>query len=247
MAAMSDSEDDLQAARAALLSRLQVHFGDDSLLRQALRHASYTKDHGEDPLTSNERLEFLGDAVVQLAVSEYLYLHAPEASEGAMSAVRAGVVQGTSLARAAQRSKLDEAMLLGGNLREGHQRASRSIFGSGFEAVIGALFLDQGWEAARDCVVRALEPQLADPEGQVPQNHKGLLNEWTQERLGRAPKYELVSVHGPAHEREFVIQVIVDGRPVGHGRGGSKKDAEQRAAESALAALNGDPPATSDR
>ncbi len=246
MAAMRDPEAAWQAARAALLGQLQVTFADESLLRQALRHASYTKDHGEDSLTSNERLEFLGDAVVQLAVSEHLFLHAPEASEGAMSALRAGLVQGPSLAKAASRLGLDEAMQLGGHLRQGRRGASRAIFGSGFEAVIGAIFLDQGWERARSCVIRALAPQLADPEGQVPQNHKGLLNELTQTRVGRAPQYELVSVHGPPHEREFVIQVVVDGRPIGRGRGGSKKDAEQRAAADALSSLNDDPAATSE-
>jgi len=103
-----------------------------------------------------------------------------------------------------------------------------------------------GGSAPGRAFIRALAPQLADPEGQVPQNHKGLLNELTQTRVGRAPQYELVSVHGPPHEREFVIQVVVDGRPIGRGRGGSKKDAEQRAAADALSSLNDDPAATSE-
>lgn len=242
---MSDPEEALQAARAALLERLQVSFGDESLLRQALRHASYAKDRGDDPLTSNERLEFLGDAVVQLAVSEHLYRHAPEATEGDMSALRAGLVQGASLAVVAKELGLDAALQVGGHLRRSRGRAGRGMYSSCFEAVVGAVFLDQGWEAARDCVIRALDAPLADPDGRLPRNHKGLLNEWTQNHLGHTPRYDLVSVLGPPHEREFVVQVVVDGRSVGRGRGGSKKDAEQRAAEDALRTLQGDLPATS--
>ncbi|MBI2298116.1 MAG: ribonuclease III [Armatimonadetes bacterium] len=223
--------------RAAFEERLGVRFGDPELLAQALRHPSYTREREADRLESNERLEFLGDAVVQLAVSGHLHATLTDQSEGGLTSIRSFVVRGTSLAAAAGRVGLGEVMQLGAAAAGASLRGRRSILAAGLEAVLGAVYLDQGWDTARECVLRLLEQQIADASSRRHRNAKGELQELTQGRWRQTPAYRLLFSGGPPHQREFEVEVTVGGRVLGRGRAGSKKDAEQAAAAEALAEL----------
>lgn len=224
-------------AADALARRLGVVFNDPELFAQALRHISVVAERGEDPLRANERLELLGDAVLGLAVSEYLYRALPERGEGELTVLRSFVVRGTALAAAARRIGLEEALEVGRSARVVTARGWRSILASGFEALMGAVYLDQGWETARAVALRLLEPQVAEALNRAERNYKGELQELTQVRGGRAPTYVTVATEGPPHQPVFVVEVRLGQRVLGRGRAGSKKDAEQAAARAALAAL----------
>ncbi|MCC7492259.1 MAG: ribonuclease III [Fimbriimonadaceae bacterium] len=224
----------LQERRAAFLDRLGLHFNDPTLLHQALRHPSYTREQELAPQCSNERLEYLGDAVLQLVVSEHLFAALPQAAEGELTTARAGWVRGSSLAAWAAQIELAEVLEIGSNLDLSQARSRRSVLACAAEALLGAVYLDQGYAAARDLVLATL-PAVA---GRVAaRNAKGELQEWTQPRCGEAPTYHLRQASGPAHQRWFEVEVRVGSRVVGLGGGPSRKDAEQAAAHAALQEL----------
>ncbi len=223
--------------RARVEAALQVTFRDPALLAQALTHVSLTRELDQDDLASNERLEFLGDAVIQLAVSEHLFRTVPDGDEGVLSTCRAAVVRKSALARVAREIHLEEALRLGRSMAEVSARGLRTIAASALEAVLGAVLLDQGWETARACALRILEPRLREAPGRLPANWKGDLQEWTQERLRVTPAYRLVDSAGPGHERRFEVEVWLGDQALASGRGASKKEAEQEAAATALRRL----------
>lgn len=226
-----------QDRRRALLERLGVGFHDPALLTQALLHPSFAREEEADPLTANERLEFLGDAVVELAVSDYLFRRLPDRDEGGLTTTRSFVVRGGSLAAAAARLGLGEALALGRGQDTGGGRTNDSILACALEALLGAVYLDQGWDVARATALRLLAPEIDAALAARQRNFKGELQELTQERLRQRPSYRLAQLDGPSHQRRFAIEVWLGDEQVGRGEGGSKKQAEQAAAEQALRRL----------
>ncbi len=216
----------------AVAAGLGVRFDAPELLALALSHSSWSAESaGSD---SNERLEFLGDAVLGLAVADHCYRTYPDMPEGQLAKVRAAVVSTTALARVATDLHLGEALLLGRGEAASGGRDKPSILADTLEAVIGAVYLDSGWEAARDFVLGLLGEGISVAAA-VPGSgdFKSLLQEsTTRDGLG-LPVYS-VSARGPDHAREFLAEVSVGGRVLGRGMGRSKKDAEQAAAREAI-------------
>jgi ribonuclease-3 len=222
----------------AFAARLGLPVTDPDLLDQALTHASWLHEHPEDAPGHNERLEFLGDAVVNLIVSEALYARHPDDDEGDLSARRAAIVSTTGLARLAGRIDLGPTMLLGeGESRRGSRRRP-SLLASSFEAVAGALYLDLGYAAVHDWLLALAVPQLtADSTILALKSPKSRLQEYTQQRTGSRPSYHLVEVTGPDHERSFRVEVAVGGEVLGVGEGPSRRVAETAAAAEAIEGL----------
>jgi ribonuclease-3 len=226
------------SAAATLASRLGLDLRDPSLLHQALVHSSYLHEHPDAATTHNERLEFLGDAVVNLAISHAVYLRHPEDDEGLLSARRAAIVSTTGLARLATRISLGDELLLGeGEATRGGRRRP-SLLASAFEAVCGALYLDIGYEATCRWLLALASPELEKITSITNlKSPKSRLQERTQQTTGERPQYRVVDASGPDHEKTFRIEVAVNGRALGWGVGPSRRVAETAAAEQALAAL----------
>lgn len=221
-----------------LAAQLGLPVRDPELLGQALVHSSYLHEHRAEARSHNERLEYLGDAVVSLAISAALYDHRPTDDEGALSARRAAIVSTTGLARLAARLDLGSWLLLGEGESQRGGRLRPSLLASAFEAVAGAVYLDLGFEAAREWITRVAAPELASDAalGSL-KSPKSRLQEHTQRLAGERPAYHLVEVTGPDHERIFRIEVSVGGTVVGRGEGSSRRIAETIAASSAIDAL----------
>ena len=219
-------------------------FREPAWLQQALTHRSYVFEQAEvGPADDNERLEFLGDAVVQLAVSDLLFGRFPDRREGELTRLRAQLVRQDTLASAARSEGLGERLRLGKAARSEGLQGQARVLAAAFEAVVGAIFMDGGWESARQAVRRALEPYLARLASPGEANPKGTLQELLA-RWGRpAPQYRLTRVEGEPHRRRFCAEVLVEGRVVGTGTGTSRKRAEQEAARMALRTLTGEAPA----
>lgn len=225
------------------MEALGIAFRRPDLLRQALTHLSYVYERSRSTQAAveeaNERLEFLGDAVLELLVSEFLYRRFPTASEGELTAYRAALVRTPTLARWARRFRLDEFLYLGRSEvpRPGRPVRERILAGA-FEAVLGALYLDRGIRVVRRFLHRLL---LEEAEGLIAigqnENYKGRLQELIQDRLRITPVYRTIAVSGPAHQRTFTAEVLIGERPYGVGHGPSKQAAEQEAARRALERL----------
>ncbi len=232
----------------ALADRLGLPIRDRDLLAQALVHSSWLHEHPDSALGHNERLEFLGDAVVSLAVSEALYRRHPTDDEGILSARRAGIVSTSGLARLASRLELGQFLLLGEGEAQRGGRVRPSLLASAFEALVGALYLDQGWEVVRDWIhLQAAEELTAEVALLSLKSPKSRLQEHTQRTSGERPLYNLVEAVGPDHEKRFRIEVIVGGRTLGVGEGLSRRIAETAAAAAALDLLRRERPATRGR
>lgn len=217
---------------------LGVKFSNLNYLQQALTHTSYANE-SKGNIVHSERLEFLGDAVLELASSTYLYQHFPQMPEGQLTKTRAGIVCSATLAKLAAGLHLGDYLLLGHGEEMGGGRTRQTNLEDTFEAVIGAIYLDQGWESARDYVFRQLEPefQLAR-RGAILKDYKTILQEQVHQHEGQTIAYELVAQSGPDHDKSFTSQVRITGRVMGQGTGHSKKEAEQHAAREALEKLN---------
>ena len=218
-----------------LEARLGVAFDDRRVLLRSLAHRSWCAENGEPE--SNERLEFLGDSVLGLVVTHYVYENFPELPEGQLSEVRAGVVNSRVLAELAIELDLGAHLLLGKGEDAAGGRAKPSILADAFEAVVAAVYLDQGFAVARDLVLRCLSERIADAaSGPGGRDYKTRLQELTAARsLGR-PRY-IVRDEGPDHAKRFFAMVYVNDRRYGEGEGGSKKQAEQSAAWVAFSRL----------
>jgi ribonuclease-3 len=219
--------------------RLGHSFADGNLLRQALTHASFGHEKRQK-LPDNQRLEFLGDAVLQLAVTTELYRRFPELTEGRLTVLRARLVNRHHLQALAQELGLGEHLILGRGEENSQGRQRGSILADAMEAVIGAVYSEAGWEGARAIVLRLLEPSLAaiSNEGDATEaNPKGALQEKLQAEGEHPPVYRCLSETGPAHARVYEIVVEWQGRELGRGEGASKKEAETHAALAALGAL----------
>ena len=221
---------------------LGLRFLDQGLLQPALVHRSFLNEQGGSPLDSYERLEFLGDAVLELVVSTELYQRLPDLTEGELTKSRASLVCGESLSQVAQRLSLGEFLLLGKGEEASGGRRRDSILAAAFEAVVAAVYLDQGYDHARRFILRVMGAEIEEfsRRGAPPENPKGRLQEYFQ-GLGRtSPHYRVVSSEGPDHSPVFTIEAVVDDEVVGTGQGGKKADAERAAAQDALARITGE-------
>ena len=219
--------------------RLGHTFADAELLRQALTHASFGHEKRQK-LPDNQRLEFLGDAVLQLAVTAELYRRFPHMTEGQLTVLRARLVNRHHLQVLALDLGLGEHLILGRGEENSQGRQRGSILADATEAVLGAVFAEVGWDGARPLILRLLEPALAaiDPEGNTAAaNPKGALQEKLQADGDHPPIYRCVSETGPAHARVYEVVVEWQERELGRGQGASKKEAETRAAQVALEGL----------
>ena len=228
----------LPAEREALLAELEeklgVRFRDRSLLHLALVHGSAGTEgrsrHGEN----YERLEFLGDSVLNLAISDHLYRMFPRRLEGDLARLRAGLVSEGALARVARDIDLGRYVMLGRGEEKGGGRSRPGLLADALEAVLGAVYIDSGYGVAHYCVTRWFGDELTQLEEPGEGDYKSQLQELVQQLERRLPRYRITGQRGPEHERAFVATVEVNGRTLGEGSGRSKKEAEQAAARRAL-------------
>lgn len=230
-----------QAGARTLAAKLGLEFGNLHLLSQALVHSSYTNEKPEAG-EANERLEFLGDAVLALIVSEILWQRYPGEDEGSLTTRRAAVVSAQGLAGIAERLDLGAHLLLGQGARQAGERTRQSVLAGVFEAVLGAIYLEFGLEETRQWFLSVASPELDESRSLASlKPAKSALQELGYERTGRSPHYELLSSEGPPHERHFVVEVSLGGEPLARGSGRSRREAETEAATAALVRLAGGP------
>ncbi len=235
-----ESDDD--ASCAISRARIEAYVGqpvnDLSLYERALRHRSVLRGQPDGHLESNERLEFLGDAVLGMIVAERLYDEFPDRNEGFLTRIRAKLVNGTMLASYAEALDLGDLLLLSPNMAQGEGRSNPTILADAFEAVLGAVYLDLGFAAAQTFVFDLLDEHV-DLETISTQrsNFKSMLLEYVQADGQTQPAYHVIAEEGPSHDRRFTVEVLVANQPLGMGRARSKKQAEQRAAREALERL----------
>ena len=225
----------------SLEERLDISFNDKNLLTQALVHSSFLNENPGVFTESNERLEFLGDAIIDSAIAAELFSTYDSWPEGMLTSGRASLVQGDTLARVAGRLGLGEYLQMGkGEEAAGGRNRSNNLAAT-FEAVVGAHFLDCGYNAAADLVLRLLKPELSElTEPGASPNPKSSLQEAIQARGQTAPSYRIVKVDGQDHARRFTAEVVVNGEPIGTGTGSRKALAERAAADDALKTMAGD-------
>jgi ribonuclease-3 len=225
----------MPTSAVALADRLGLEFDDLALLTEALVHSSYVNEHPEASTESNERLEFLGDAVLSLVMSDALFKRHRDEPEGRLTTRRAAIVSTRGLARIARRLEIGDALVLGQGAENSGERRRSSVLAGLFESIVAAIYLDQGLEAARrfilDAAVLELEAALPIDALKAP---KSRLQEHTFAATGRAPAYRIVSSDGPDHDRHFVVEVAIEGDVIGLGEGHSRREAETHAAEAAL-------------
>ncbi|MDG2262785.1 MAG: ribonuclease III [Actinomycetota bacterium] len=216
-----------------LCGRLGYSFEDRSLLQCALSHRSWCAENGGVP--SNERLEYLGDSVLGIAVTESTFFAYPDLSEGGLAKIRASVVNASVLAEVASEYSIGQAVMLGKGEDLSGGREKTSILCDAFEAVIGAIYLDGGWEKTNEFVLRSLKDRIAEAaEGPGGNDYKTLLQEIVAKNNDEGPSY-LVVGEGPDHDMRFTADVAVSDAIVGSGEGRTKKQAEQAAARNAWA------------
>lgn len=220
-----------------LAAHLGLPFTDLELLRQALVHSSHSNERPSVGLP-NERLEFLGDAVIGLVISEALFARYPTEDEGSLTTRRAAIVSARALARIANRLALGDYLLLGQGATQAGEGARNSVLAGAFEAICGAIYLEFGMQRARSWLLDVCAPELeAQPSVSNLKAPKSQLQELSYSRSGRAPQYRLVSAEGPDHARHYVVDVLVNGEVLGHGEGRNRREAETEAAREALTVL----------
>jgi ribonuclease-3 len=225
----------------ALSHILGVSFRDLSYLERAVTHTSYVNENLGVAVISNERLEFLGDAILGFVVAEKLYRDFPDLSEGEMTRRRSVLVRRETLARVAREIRLGDYLYLGKGEEAGGGRHKPTNLACALEAVIGAVFLDRGLAASREVVLRLLAAELAGAgQSDTGVDSKSRLQEIIQSRYQVAPAYRLLEAVGPDHDRTFTVEVSAGENVLGRGSGGSKKLAETEAARAALERLAGD-------
>ena len=217
---------------------LRVEFDDKSLLKRALTHRSYLNEHPDFAFEDNERLEFLGDAVLDFVTGEYLYNRFPELAEGPLTNLRSSLVRRDALAQFAQEIGLGEFLLLGhGEAASGGRERPANLCAT-FEAVVGALYLDQGIQAVRSFFEPLVDPEVAHIlRDQLDKDDKSRLQELAQGKLRCTPHYNTIDESGPDHAKVFTVQVSICGTVYGEGTGHSKQQAAQAAAQHALERL----------
>lgn len=218
-----------------LEKKIGVEFEDKNLLVQAFCHRSYLNENPDFNLGQNERLEFLGDAVLELVVTNYLYLQYPENSEGELTSWRAALVNTKEIADTAENLQFQDFLLLSKGENRENGRARLCILANTFEAFVGALYLDRGYHVAEDFIKKNLIVKLPRIiELGLYRDAKSELQERTQEEVGITPNYNVLEESGPDHQKYFKIGVFLNETLIGEGEGWSKKEAEEEAAKEAL-------------
>ena len=219
--------------------KIGVNFKDKNLLRQAFTHRSYLNENPSLGLEQNERLEFLGDAVLELAITEYLYEKYPKKTEGEMTALRAALVNAVTLSEAANNLNIDDLMLLSKGEAKSLGKARQYILANAFEALIGAIYLNGGYEETFDFLEKNLFGKIEEViEKKLWIDAKSLFQEKAQELESVTPAYKVLAESGPDHEKVFTMGVFLGDELIAEGKGASKQEAEQDAARKALKAKN---------
>ncbi|CYU79294.1 TPA: ribonuclease III [Streptococcus suis] len=221
---------------AKLLADFGIDFLDLNLLETAFTHTSYANEHRLLKISHNERLEFLGDAVLQLMISKYLYQKYPDSPEGEMSKLRSTFVREESLAGFSRACGFDRFLRLGKGEEKSGGRNRDTILGDAFEAFLGALLLDKGEKTVEEFIHKVMIPRLEKGNFERVTDYKTALQEILQVNGEIAISYQVIAESGPAHDKTFEVEVSADQRVIGRGRGRSKKLAEQAAAKNAVEA-----------
>ena len=230
-------ERDIQSDLAKLQTLLNVQFSDTTVLLSAVTHRSYLNEHREATWDHNERLEFLGDAVLELVVTDHLFQKYPEKPEGELTAVRAALVNTVSLSGAAEELGVNSYLLMSKGEAKDVGRARQYILANAFEACIGAIYVDQGYEAAKEFIAGRLFAKTDEiVRKRLWQDAKSRFQELAQEQVSITPTYETIAQDGPDHDRIFTVGVYLRHDLIAEGRGRSKQEAEQQAAEKAIEA-----------
>jgi ribonuclease-3 len=218
-----------------LEKNLKIKFKNRDILKTAFIHRSYLNEHSEEKLPHNERLEFLGDAVLGMVVSEYLYRKFPKHPEGDLTNFRSSIVNAKTLSIAASTLKLGGYLYLSRGEEATGGRTRQFILANTFESLIGAIFLDLGLDGAQKFIEKVLLPYLSDIiEKKLYKDYKSKFQEKTQEQTGTTPSYKIMEERGPDHEKTFRTGVFVGSKKIAEGKGPSKQEAEQEAARKAL-------------
>lgn len=225
---------ELQERSSEIELKLNYTFKNKNLLYLAFVHRSFVNENKKVISTHNERLEFLGDAVLSLTISEYLYKRFPNASEGQLSFYRSQIVDSNSCALYIQKLGIKDFVLLGKGEKQTEDRGRNSILADLFEAVVGAIYLDVGIDEARDFIFKNLEESINEFLLNPSRNYKAELQCYCQKKYSAQPVYEIVSESGPEHSKTFVVEAKVNDISFAKGQGSSKKEAEQEAAKNAL-------------
>lgn len=214
-----------------LEQNIEIEFSNKLLLETSVTHRSYLNEHRDVP-EHNERLEFLGDAVLELIVSDYLYRKFADRAEGELTSFRSALVRTDSLAESAKKLKIGEYLRLSRGEEESGGREKDYLLANAFEAILGAIYLDKGYEKARDFVYRTLIPKLAEiVEYRLDIDNKTKIQELAQSEYKTTPTYEVIDERGPDHDKTFTVVVKIDDKIIGKGTGSSKQKAEEKAAE----------------
>ena len=218
-----------------LEEKLNFSFNDKNLLRQAFIHRSYLNENPGAGMSHNERLEFLGDAVLELVVTEELYSQFPEKPEGELTTLRAALVNSKMLSDIALQIGMNDFLLLSRGESRDMGRARQYILANTFEALVGAIYLDQGYEAAKKFLLSYVMPQLGEVlEKKLYRDPKSLFQEEAQERVGITPTYEVMREWGPDHDKHFIVGIYLKSELVAEGEGPSKQAAQEAAARLGL-------------
>lgn len=229
---------DFQQKFTDKMKSLGLHFKNIDLYQQAFSHSSFINDFNMNRLEHNERLEFLGDAVLELTVSRYLFDRHPHLPEGNLTKMRATIVCEPSLVIFANKIKLNELILLGKGEEKTGGRTRPSLVSDAFEAFVGALYLDQGLTVVNQFAQQVIFPYVEDDELQGVVDFKTQFQEFVHQHNRGDVTYRLVKEEGPAHHRLFTSQVMLKGEAIATGKGKTKKESEQKAAESAFKVMN---------
>jgi len=232
-------DEQLTKAITTLEGVLGVQFIHKEILLSAITHRSYLNEHREATWEHNERLEFLGDAVLELVVTAYLFTKYPEKPEGELTAVRAALVNTNSLAEAAEQLGVNRFLLMSKGEAKDEGRARQYILANAFESCIGAIYIDQGYDVAKGFIASRLFAKTDDiVSKRLWQDAKSRFQELAQEHASVTPTYETLSQEGPDHDRVFTVGIFLRSEKVAEGKGRSKQEAEQQAAERALTVKN---------
>lgn len=219
--------------------KINITFHNKNLLKQAFLHRSYLNENKWLKMEHNERLEFLGDAVIELVVTEYLYTKYPKKTEGDLTSYRAALVNTSTLSTVATGLSMNDYLLLSKGEAKDTGRARQYILANTYESLVGALYLDQGYESAKNFISKTLLPLTDDiVKKRLWQDSKSYFQELAQEKLGITPQYKTIEEKGPDHAKHFVVGVYLGEELAGKGEGKSKQEAEQSAAQNALEAKN---------
>jgi ribonuclease-3 len=229
------SQDSVQKNTDDFAASLGYTFNEPALLRTAFTHRSYVNEHRGSTIEHNERLEFLGDAVLELVVTRFLFDTYPDKTEGDLTAYRAALVNTITISDAASELGMNNYLLLSKGEARDTGRARQYILANTFEAVIGAIYLDQGYDTAQEFIAKTIFPRIDEVvEKRLWQDNKSHFQEVAQEKVSITPSYQVLSEVGPDHDKQFTVGAYLGEEQVAEGTGRSKQEAEQSAAAAAL-------------